>query len=95
MLFAVVLARGLDPEASRSWRSPSIRCSTSPRKAGASSRVRWIVFFVAMAVVNEIVWRTQTTDFWVAFKTFGFHARSRSPMRWRSFRLHAVDNDAG
>lgn len=34
--------------------------------------IRWIVFFVAMAIVNEIVWRTQTTDFWVAFKTFGF-----------------------
>jgi intracellular septation protein len=34
--------------------------------------VRWIAFFVAMAIVNEIVWRTQTTDFWVAFKTFGF-----------------------
>jgi intracellular septation protein len=34
--------------------------------------IRWIFFFVAMAVVNEIVWRTQTTDFWVAFKTFGF-----------------------
>jgi intracellular septation protein len=34
--------------------------------------VRWAGFFVAMAIVNEIVWRTQTTDFWVAFKTFGF-----------------------
>jgi intracellular septation protein len=34
--------------------------------------IRWIVFFIAMAIVNEIVWRTQTTDTWVAFKTFGF-----------------------
>ena len=34
--------------------------------------VRWIGFFIVMAIVNEIVWRTQTTDFWVAFKTFGF-----------------------
>jgi intracellular septation protein len=34
--------------------------------------IRWIVFFVAMAIVNEVVWRTQSTDFWVAFKTFGF-----------------------
>ena len=34
--------------------------------------IRWIAFFVAMAIVNEIVWRTQTTDTWVAFKTFGF-----------------------
>ena len=24
-----------------------------------------------MAVLNEIIWRTQSTDFWVAFKAFG------------------------
>jgi intracellular septation protein len=33
--------------------------------------LRWAVFFLALAVVNEIVWRTQTTDFWVSFKVFG------------------------
>ena len=32
---------------------------------------RWALFFVALAVLNEIIWRTQTTDFWVGFKTFG------------------------
>jgi len=32
---------------------------------------RWAVFFLFLAVVNEIVWRTQTTDFWVSFKLFG------------------------
>lgn len=31
-------------------------------------------FFLAMAVANEIVWRTQTTDFWVTFKVFGIMA---------------------
>jgi intracellular septation protein len=29
------------------------------------------MFFFALAVLNEIVWRTQTTDFWVSFKVFG------------------------
>ena len=33
--------------------------------------VRWAVFFLALAAFNEIVWRTQTTDFWVSFKLFG------------------------
>jgi intracellular septation protein len=33
--------------------------------------LRWAVFFLALAVLNEIVWRTQTTDFWVSFKVFG------------------------
>src|SRR6185437_6670306 len=32
---------------------------------------RWALFFVALAVLNEIVWRTQSTDFWVSFKLFG------------------------
>ena len=32
---------------------------------------RWIGFFIALAVLNEIVWRTQTTDIWVNFKVFG------------------------
>jgi intracellular septation protein len=31
---------------------------------------RWALFFLALAVINEIVWRTQTTDFWVSFKLF-------------------------
>src|ERR1700731_3183785 len=33
--------------------------------------LRWAVFFFALAVLNEIVWRTQMTDFWVSFKVFG------------------------
>ena len=34
--------------------------------------LRWGLFFLVMAVVNEIVWRSVSTDAWVAFKTFGF-----------------------
>ncbi|MBM3608074.1 MAG: septation protein A [Alphaproteobacteria bacterium] len=33
--------------------------------------LRWGLFFFVLAALNEIVWRTQTTDFWVTFKTFG------------------------
>jgi intracellular septation protein len=32
---------------------------------------RWVLFFFALAIANEVVWRTQTTDFWVSFKLFG------------------------
>ena len=32
---------------------------------------RWIAFFIALAVLNEIVWRTMSEDFWVSFKVFG------------------------
>jgi intracellular septation protein len=33
--------------------------------------LRWALFFLALALANEIVWRTQTTDVWVSFKVFG------------------------
>ena len=32
---------------------------------------RWIVFFISLAILNEIIWRTQSTDIWVNFKVFG------------------------
>ena len=32
---------------------------------------RWIGFFIFMAILNEIVWRTQTEAFWVNFKVWG------------------------
>ena len=31
---------------------------------------RWGVFFFVMAVVNEVVWRNFSTDFWIAFKVW-------------------------
>ncbi len=33
--------------------------------------LRYALFFVAMAALNEVVWRTQPTDIWVSFKVFG------------------------
>ena len=32
---------------------------------------RWVGFFIALAILNEIIWRTQSTDLWVTFKVFG------------------------
>jgi len=33
--------------------------------------VNWAVFFAFMAVLNEVVWRHSTWDFWVGFKLWG------------------------
>jgi intracellular septation protein len=33
--------------------------------------MRWGVFFLVLAVLNEVVWRSFSTDFWVAFKVWG------------------------
>jgi intracellular septation protein len=62
---------------------------------------RWAFFFLALAVLNEIVWRTQTTDLWVKFKTFGFlpltllFALAQAPliMRTEAKSDEPADND--
>jgi intracellular septation protein len=33
--------------------------------------LRWGVFFFALAMLNEIVWRSQSTAIWAQFKVFG------------------------
>ena len=32
---------------------------------------RWMLFFFSLAVLNELVWRTQSEEFWVNFKVWG------------------------
>ena len=32
---------------------------------------RWVYFFFGLAVLNELVWRTQSEEFWVNFKVWG------------------------
>lgn len=52
--------------------------------------IRWGLFFLAMAVLNEVVWRNFSTDTWVAFKTFGYlpvtilFAMAQAPLMARS-----------
>ena len=33
--------------------------------------LRWVYFFFGLAILNEIVWRTQSEEFWVNFKVWG------------------------
>ena len=32
---------------------------------------RWVFFFFALAILNELIWRTQSEEFWVNFKVWG------------------------
>ncbi|HEV2817377.1 MAG TPA: inner membrane-spanning protein YciB [Allosphingosinicella sp.] len=32
----------------------------------------WVLFFVGMAIVNELIWRTTSTDFWLGSKLWLF-----------------------
>ena len=55
----------------------------------------WALFFVAMAVANEAVWRNSTTDFWISYKLWGalpatlLFALANVPMLMR----HGLDRD--
>ena len=70
-MFAAVLAYGLIT------RKPLLQMLLESAYPGLTAKgwrlltINWAVFFVAMAVLNEIVWRTQTWDFWVGFKLWG------------------------
>jgi intracellular septation protein len=35
---------------------------------------RLMLFFLGLAVLNEVIWRTQSEEIWVYFKTFGLTA---------------------
>lgn len=42
-----------------------------PEEAWRTLTIRWGIFFFALAGLNEIVWRSVSTDMWVNFKVFG------------------------
>jgi intracellular septation protein len=70
-MFAVLLAAGL------LTRKPVLELLFGPvfnltDEGWRKLTLRWAIFFVAMAVLNEFVWRNFSTDTWVSFKAFGF-----------------------
>jgi intracellular septation protein len=42
-----------------------------PEDAWRKLTWRWAIFFIALAILNEIVWRNVSTNTWVAFKVWG------------------------
>ena len=91
-LFALVLGAGL--ARGRLWLRDLMEGAMPLDEAGWRIFTRrWVGFFVAMAVLNEIVWRTQTTDTWVAVKTFGYLPLTFLflAFQWPLLRRHAVE----
>ena len=70
-LFAAILLGGL--VARRPLLKPLLGRMMPPMSDAAWRRftLRYALFFIAMALLNEVVWRTQSTDLWVTFKVFG------------------------
>lgn len=98
-LFSLVLFGGLAFR--RSLLKPLLGAAWSMDDAGwRRLTLRFAIFFAVVAVLNEIVWRTQPTDIWVSFKVFGIMAMTlvfavfQAPL----LRRHAVPEpgeDAG
>jgi intracellular septation protein len=70
-MFAILLAAGL------LMKKPVLELLLGPvfnltEEGWRKLTLRWALFFVAMAVLNELVWRNVSTDAWVSFKAFGF-----------------------
>ena len=69
-LFAVALLGGL--AFGRPLLKPLLGTAWPMDEAGwRQLSLRFALFFVVMAALNEAVWRTQSTDVWVTFKVFG------------------------
>ena len=44
---------------------------TMSNQAWLTLSKRWGYFFILLAIINEIIWRNFSTEFWVDFKVFG------------------------
>lgn len=57
-------------------------------------RIMW--FFFGLAVLNEVIWRTMSTDTWVYFKTFGLTAGIFVFFMTQAglFKTYAIEDDA-
>ena len=69
-LFAIALFGGLFM--GRSWLKHLFGDAFRLTEAGwRKLTFRWACFFVVLAVLNEIVWRNASTEFWISFKLLG------------------------
>tara|TARA_B100000686_G_C16615327_1_gene876131 strand:- start:600 stop:1154 length:555 start_codon:yes stop_codon:yes gene_type:complete len=71
ILFAIILWAG-KVVANKNLLQVFFKGSIKLEEVGWSKLLyRWIAFFIFLAILNEIVWRTQTEEVWVNFKVWG------------------------
>lgn len=70
-IFAAILLGGL--AMGRTWIAVLFGGSFKLTDAGwRIMTLRWGIFFLFMAVLNEAIWRNVSTDLWITLKLFGF-----------------------
>ena len=70
-LFGGDPARRACSSASRCSATSSISAFQLDAEGWRKLTLRWGLFFLFLAVLNEVVWRNFSTDIWVAFKVWG------------------------
>lgn len=70
LLFAAILLAGV------ATRRPTLKYLLGEalqltEKGWSLLSLRWGLYFICLAGLNEIIWRHFSTDFWVSFKVFG------------------------
>jgi intracellular septation protein len=56
---------------------------------------RLVMAFTALAIANEVIWRTMSTDAWVKIETFGFPLALMAFMMWQFSQLqpYLIEDD--
>lgn len=93
-LFALVLGYGLVQ--GKSYLSYLMGDALPLSREGWMAFTRnWMVFFIVMAGLNELIWRNLSTEFWVAYRTFGGVTLTVLFMasQWPLLKRHGLDID--
>jgi intracellular septation protein len=90
MMIAAVLGFGL-------LRGKSYMALPMEHKGWMILTLRVALFCVALAVFNEWLWRTQSTDLWVKIETFAFPVISMIFLGWQFYavRNYMIEEDTG
>lgn len=49
--------------------------------------IRWGLFFIFAAILNEYIWRNYSEEFWVSFKVWGFMSLTLAFAVWQSIAI--------
>ena len=93
-LLALILGVGL--LRGRSWLEFVMADMLPMRSEGWMILTRRLVLaFTALAIANEVIWRTMSTDAWVKIETFGFPLALMAFMMWQFSQLqpYLIEDD--
>jgi intracellular septation protein len=95
-VFALLLGAGL--VRGQSWLAYVLNDSMPMRNEGWMILTRRLcAMFAGLAIANEVIWRTMSTDAWVKIETFGFPIALMAFLFWQisALQQYLIDDDDG